>query len=121
MPKQVSLLFAANILLAVTFIGCQTETPIKYPEGGYNYPITVTDSNYYFYPLQKIFSRRDSFWKGMMYISYKAFDEPNLSLAPANEDIFRLYFDGFEKRAVVITLTKHQITVKKRSKWSLLR
>lgn len=47
-----------------------------------------------------------------MEVSYKAFNEPNLSLKPAGEDVFRLYLDGFKQLPVIITLTRHQIVVK---------
>src|SRR5689334_3824860 len=66
--------------LVITNTGCKNS--INYPEGGYDYPKKVEDSNYYYYPFQNVFSRRDSFWNGLMYVSYKAFDEPNLSLRP---------------------------------------
>jgi len=102
------LLFAG---MAMAFSGC--ETAIHYPEGGYDYPKHVEDTNYYFYPLKSLFSERDSFRAAYNYIYYQAFNEPNLSLKPAGEDIFRLSYEGFKDSPMIIILTKGKIVAKR--------
>jgi len=107
--RSIFLLFVVVVIITAT--GCQV--PIHYPEGGYDYPTTVNDSSYYFYPIQKKFSRYDSLRISMWYHLYHAFNEPNLSLAPAKEDIFRIYFADSKSVTTMITLTKEEIVVKR--------
>ncbi len=113
MLKQSIVLLFATTLLVSAIIGCHSGIPIKYPDGGYNYPTTVVDSSYYFYPIQKKFSRYDSVRISMWYHLFHAFNEPNLSLAPAKDDIFRIYFADSKSITTMITLTKDEIVVKK--------
>ena len=88
----------------------------KYPPGGYDYPDeqkAVIDTNNYFFPIRDIISTSDSF----NYVYYgrywhQAYSEPNLSIKPFREDIFRLTFQSAFHDAAIITLLKNKITSK---------
>jgi hypothetical protein len=58
-------------------------------------------------------SKRDSFRYAFEYLYFPFFDEPNLSLAPSDKEVFRLFFTGFNSCPVFITLSDQKITVKK--------
>jgi hypothetical protein len=88
---------------------------IRYPPGGYAYPLQVAarDTNYYYYLIKSKISRRDSMDYAFAYLTFQAFDEPNLSLKPVHEDIFRLtYSEALHRSPIIITLTQNLITVK---------
>ena len=110
--KYLSLLFFLIIL------GCSAhnkESRIIFPSGGYNFPekIKPSDSNFCFYPLKSIMPRRDSFnvaYQSLYFL--KSFKEPNLSLRPTKEVVFRLtYIDP--GGAYILTLTRNNVTIKK--------
>jgi hypothetical protein len=87
---------------------------IKYPPGGYDYPEVVADkdTNFYYYPVKNILSRRDSFYDSYMHLFFRAVDEPNISLKPLPVTVFRFLFNSYPKGNHTITLTEDEITVK---------
>lgn len=109
-----------NILYILSFslfsvLSCKThKVNIDYPKGGYDFPVSVDTSfsNYYYYPIKDLESRRDSFWDGVMYKFYHAFNEPNLSLKPAEKPVFRFEYSGWRQKPVIILLTEGYIIVK---------
>ncbi len=104
-----------TLVLSMALIAALScDQPINYPPGGYDYPAkdSVTDTNFYFYPLRNIFPRRDSFEMSASYLYYQTFDEPNLSVAAKGEDFFRFTFSGFKFLPVMIVFTKNQMTIK---------
>ena len=92
-------------------ISC-ADDEIAYSEGGYPYPTKITgqDSNFYFLPIQKLIGRRDSIIICQYAEIYSGFNEPNLSIGPPKEDIFRFALDGWS--SAMITLTKDKIIIK---------
>lgn len=99
-------------VLPVLLMGCNSA--ITYPEGGYPYPkqIAPLDLNQYHYPIKDVVSKRDSFRNSYNYLFYQPFDEPNISLKPQQNEIFRLtYFEplGMNK---IITISKDGIIIK---------
>ena len=100
------------------FISCNDDE-IVYPEGGYSYlkNIAASDSNFYFLPIRQLIPRRDSLQAVDIKYLYMGFNEPNLSLNPPSEDIFRFVFEcGFCGKEAIITLTKNEIVIKKNIK-----
>ncbi|HEV3249853.1 MAG TPA: hypothetical protein VGZ71_02820 [Puia sp.] len=99
--------------LIIFFAGC--ETKIKYPDGGFDYPknVAVRDTNFYYYPLKNIESKREVFQDTYAYLFYRPFDEPNLSIKPQPNETFRLTYSTAFGNSVIITLTKGLIIVKK--------
>ncbi len=102
--------FAISILF---ILSCNSG--IDYPEGGYDYvkDYKDEDTNFYFLPVRDSFSREDSFyayWEGE--ITYNHYDEPNLSLQPEHEDIFRLTYHLAFGGTTIIVLKKDSIITK---------
>jgi hypothetical protein len=88
---------------------------IAYPPGGYPYPEQVADkdTSFYYYPIRNKFPRLDSFRDAMVYESYRALDEPNLSLRPMPTDVFRFtYGTALGGGTTLVSLTPNEITVK---------
>ncbi len=107
-------------LILLNIISCkEVEIKIDYPEGGYKYLID-TDKKYqkfYYAPIKDSILKYDSI-RMAFYEPYvfRSFDEPNLSLKPKNESIFRFtYGDALGVTPdVVITLKENEIIIKKR-------
>lgn len=51
--------------------------------------------------------------KSLVYISFKDFNEQNISLKPAAQDIFRLRVEGFKQTPSIIIITRQKVVVKK--------
>ena len=109
-----------GIVCIVCFVLPQCQSPDKphkviYPDGGYEYPKKVEDldTNNYFYPVRDVMSTKDSFFFAM-YSRYwgQVYNEPNLSIKPLENEVFRLNYGGFKDGEYVITLTETEITVK---------
>ncbi|MFT3937137.1 MAG: hypothetical protein QM726_26230 [Chitinophagaceae bacterium] len=100
------------LLLLAYLFGC--EPAIKYPPGGYDYlkDMPESDSDYYFLPIRKQIPLVDSMRYANEKYFYRSFSEPNLSLRPVGEDVFRLCVEGFKIKEVVISLTKKGLLVK---------
>lgn len=100
------------IIASIIFFSCKAS--IHFPEGGYNYPekINNRDTGFLCYPLIDSLSRKDSF-ETAFYGKYvlTAFNEPNLSLRPLEEPIFRLIYDSWYEQTI-ITLTQNKIIIK---------
>jgi hypothetical protein len=105
------------IFLLNSCVNKDSSSVIHYPEGGYSYnPAPGADSDFLYYPLKHLFSRRDSFNISCLFpFTLASFDELNISLRPLKESVFRFsYFDGAlsEMRPVIILLKENEIVVK---------
>lgn len=108
------------IFFLILATSCNTKNPrkaiIDFPEGGYDYPLNVQDTNFFFYPLRDTFSKRDSFlfaYYGKLEMN--AFQEPNLSLRPASSPVFRLDYSAgalSSVKPIMILLRENEIIVK---------
>jgi hypothetical protein len=105
------------LLLLTCMSGCRTPG-IKYPKGGYDYlkDIKESDSDYYFLPVRKLIPREDSMTYAREKYFFKSFGEPNLSIKAADEDVFRLFVEGFGILPVIIKMTKNELIVKQQKK-----
>lgn len=101
------------VLYAILFLAACHSRP-HYPPGGYAYPAHLDgkDTEFYFYPLKDKLSRLDSFRDCWTPIIFGALDEPNLSLKPLPEPVYRFYYTGWRQGNLVISLTPNEITVK---------
>jgi len=92
--------------------GC--DTGIKYPKGGYEYPknVSVNDTNLYYYPIKDIESKKYAFGDYYSYLLYESFEEPNLSIKPFAQDVFRLTYSNAFGDHVIIILKNGSLKVK---------
>jgi hypothetical protein len=110
--------FFALLLCLTLLTACRQEkkySNIVYPEGRYPYPNHVEEKSkdFPFYPLRDSMSVLDSssaVWFGR--ITLPAYKEPNISLAPMGEEIFRFVAAAAQGSRIIITLKQHEITVK---------
>lgn len=104
------------VLLVLLQVSCHgvDKKNIVYPDGGYQYlhAVTAKDSNFYFYPIKDFLSPKDSVIAAYKKYFYQAFDEPNLSLSPSKESVFRFAFDAGQ-RSVVIVFKENEMIIKK--------
>ncbi len=109
--------YTGNFLIILIFLSfscnnADNEPKIDYPPGGYEFSKNITNKDFYHYPLIGKISRRDSFsityWDGYFFGLYK---EPNISLNPSPDAIFRLSHKG-RFHSFIITLTEDEIRVK---------
>ena len=102
------------LILIVCFViyGCNDE--IVYPEGGYPYlkNTSAEDSNFYYLPIRKSVDRRDSISILLGKMTYDIFDEPNLSISPPVEDVFRFNYSNAFGDLLMIVLNKNKIIIK---------
>jgi hypothetical protein len=88
---------------------------IIYPEGGYDYPKSLnnTDTSNYSFPIAHLIGAKDSF-NASYYGHYwgQCYNEPNLSLQPFGKDIFRLTYETAFGDASIFTLTEDEIVIK---------
>ena len=102
------------LILIVCFViyGCNEE--IVYPEGGYSYlkDSSPKDSNFYFLPIRKSVDRRDSINILLGKMTYDIFDEPNLSIAPPVEDVFRFNYSNAFGDLLMIVVNRDKIIIK---------
>lgn len=87
------------------------ETPVVYPEGGYEYPKKVEDSNHFFYPIRDSLKKKTIASNPYDFL-IPFFNEPNLSLRPKPFETFRFFLFGFKQWPLIIVLTKNEIVVK---------
>src|SRR5688572_22274937 len=80
------------LLIPACFISCLQQP--DYPAGGFAYPSKVADSDttLYYYQLKDIASKMDAFRDSYVYLFYRPFNEPNLSLKPQPKETFRLVY-----------------------------
>jgi hypothetical protein len=89
--------------------------PAHYPAGGYTYPdhLVAKDTNFYSFPIRNKISRSDSFRDALAFMSYRDLDEPNLSIKPMAQEVFRLTYQcALGPSPLIIVLTKDSIIVK---------
>ncbi len=102
------------VIFTALLIACNSSTK-SFPIGGYEYPKLEqnSDTGFIYYQLKDSFSKEDSFkisFLGKHFL--KIFNEPNLSIRPQNQVIFRLIYESWYRHTIII-LTKNRITVKK--------
>jgi hypothetical protein len=89
---------------------------VDFPEGGYQYPVQIDSSDKltYIYPLKDLLPRKDSFSISYyFYFLFKSFNEPNLSITPTEQPVFRLiYQPGFSRYTAILTIQEDKIIVK---------
>ena len=80
---------------AFAAIAASCNQPIKYPEGGYDYPthIAAKDTAFYYLPLRKAFSRRDSFNRATNFFPMSFFN-PSGSFQENKEIFFSIFLPG---------------------------
>jgi hypothetical protein len=102
-------------LIYITLFLFACNSSVKYPPGGYDYPEVVADkdTNFYHYPAKDKYSRKDSFREAYEYLFFRQFDEPNLSIRPFLDPVFRLTYGGPMTLTCIITLTPKEIILKK--------
>lgn len=102
------------ILFILWLSACNSGDDIIFPDGGYNYPAQVAnkDTMFYKYPIRDSLSRRDSMYESSSYLLYQAFDEPNLSIRPLKDVVFRLTYVPWMEPQIIITLSKSKIVIK---------
>ena len=112
-----------SILLSSIFLlSCTTQdkhAPIAFPKGGYDFPkfVEAKDSNFYCYPIKNLESPKDSFLDAFYSQRFlPLLNEPNLSIKPFPEPIFRLSYSTAIVPTYIISLTENSITVKKRER-----
>ena len=102
-------------ILLFAIISCNNEE-IVYPEGGYPYLKNVAkdDTNFYFLPIRNTIDRRDSINVLFEKYVYTSFNEPNLSIVPPAEDLFRFKYYGWPGDEAIIALFKDKIVIKEK-------
>src|SRR5688572_13789051 len=101
------------VLIASCIVGCR-EQP-DYPVGGFKYPQNVAagDTVLYHYQLKDIQPKLAAFRDSYLYLFYRPFNEPNLSIKPQPKETFRLTYSTAFGEAVIITFNKDDLLVKK--------
>jgi hypothetical protein len=119
--KLTSIFFTSMVFVCLLITGRYGNVEINYPKGGYDYPknINSTDMNHYSYPIRNLMGTRDSFYS-CYYGHYwgMAYKEPNISIKPQDEDMFRLIYETAFGGDVIFILTKNEIIVKQPKKGS---
>lgn len=107
----------AKLVCVIAALQSCKETPVVYPEGGYEYPkhYTDKDTTFYTYPLKQFYSRKDSFRASQDFFYYKYLHEPNLSIKPLGKDYFRLEYSGVYSHPYSIIVTGSKIVIKQPS------
>ncbi|MEP7377149.1 MAG: hypothetical protein ABI675_27355 [Chitinophagaceae bacterium] len=104
------------IVLPILFcLQCKNRVNPVYPDGGYDYPAEKAniDTNNYAYPIRDLISSRDSLY----YAYYErywglGFNEPNLSIRPETNTVFRLTYRTAFGDGTIIKLTEDKIVIK---------
>ena len=109
-----------RIYLAVflfSFYSCKLT--VDYPSKGHSYPASLMDidtANYIF-PLKDSLPTKDSLEYTDVYrILFTSFSEPNLSIKPQSQPVFRMLYGSVMDRSVVVTLRENQIIVKEQTR-----
>lgn len=113
--KPITRLTAASLSLFVVYTSLTCcNRPVTYPDGGYNYPdhYNEKDTAFYYCPLRPFFSRKDSFNMATNFFFYSFFKEPNYSIKPYAQDVFRLVYSPGMGYSTFITLKENEITIK---------
>lgn len=100
------------LVFIVFLISCNTK--IRHQYGGYDYPKNINnlDTSFSYYPIKDTVSPKDSFYIASNSSLYKLFDEPNLSLKPFKQTIFRLTYLTARGTVIIITLKQGLLTKK---------
>lgn len=112
-PKQRPMPARYLILLLSLFIISCHQYP-QYPEGGYLYPknMAAKDTIYYTYQLRDSMKPLEKWRDDYVYIFYKAFNEPNLSIHPQPKETFRFVYGDAFGNSTIIVFNKDSLTVK---------
>jgi len=111
---RLNLSLASILIILICTITCKSPAVSRFPNGGYGYPSSISkaDSTFYFVPLKNKLSKRDSILYAYAYLLYQGFDEPNLSLRYAGQDIIRLAYMGAFENSLIIKLTGNELIIK---------
>lgn len=104
------------LLLAIFAFGCgeQAEQYDYTVTGGHKFLTEITaDSTFPYHPLKGKMPRRDSFNNAFYAAAFiDAFEEPNISLRPTANPVFRFIYQCTSNPAYVITISKNEIIIK---------
>ena len=103
------------VLLFCGFAVTSCHSRLSYPKGGYPYPndLAGKDTQLYRYAIRNIESRQDSMYDALGYANWKSIGEPNLSLRPMPDDVFRFtYSEALDPTMYIIRVTPTQMTVR---------
>lgn len=94
--------FILLIGAAFVIVSCKSHSnEIQYPEGGYNYPDSFHQS------------LRDSFYSSLYMKQWSlAYDEPDISIKPLNESVFRLVYESAFGEAAIFILKSNKLIIK---------
>lgn len=114
-------IFAVSLPLIAVLAACSQFTnntcgaDVSFPLGGYPYPKNINPSDTEFFSIQikDSLDRRDSFHHAIHgWRILKSWNEPNLSLAPSGDVIFRLFYEGPLSTPFVMTIFCDRIVLK---------
>ena len=90
------------------------ERTIVFPSGGYNYPSRILndDSTLMLYQIKDSAGRDSFIYAYTGYHFLKSFEEPNLSIRPHSEILFRISYESFGDKPFVITMSCNKIIFK---------
>ena len=99
-------------ILGILFFSCHYVP--TYPPGGYDYPKhpPAADSGFYFLQLREKITKRDALNTWWYYRFYSVIGEPNLSIAPQPDPVYRLTWQPSFHSPITISLTQKKIIVK---------
>jgi hypothetical protein len=102
------------IFLTITLFACNAKKDIIFPEGGYDFVADSSDLTFPYYPIKKLMNPQDSFYSSYYYSKIlNAFEEPNISIRPANKLQIRMTYDISVGATYIIDLYEDSIVVKK--------
>src|SRR5215213_3910810 len=104
-------------IILFSFYSCKPT--VDFPLKGHSYPSSLTgiDTANYILPLKDSLSTKDSLESTDYYrIVFTAFGEPNLSVKPQPQVVYRMLYGSAMDRSVVVTLKEGQIIVKEQTK-----
>lgn len=101
------------LLIFIFFLFSCRLYPI-FPNGGYEFPVLSenVDTNYYYYPIKDIVSKKDSFRISEYHLYYRPFNEPNISIKPLKTPVFRLVYSSAFGNSIIFVISENQITIK---------
>lgn len=108
-----------TVFLSIVFLSCNNGTiqngQFNIPDKGFLFERNIhpNDSAFPFYPVRRILSNFDSTYNAF-YVSelLEAFNEPNISLRPGTNPVFRLLYNPWTDTACIVTITPTSIIAK---------
>ena len=100
-----------RVLILALLLSCNNVN-----KGGYAYetPVSQEDSSFYLYPIRNLISKTDSIYSAVFERRlFKIFDEPNISLRPLDNELYRFVYTGFSQPPAILILCEGKLTIKK--------